>query len=115
MMELRVYTSSLPISNPLFSLYVSLSPIPGATTSIVQPPRPTASELRKKHHSAEWIFDLVEMEKLSDYTWNEAYNVVELADGGAEQIRGTDSQQFLATSRADVVQATYDLNMMMSP
>ena len=96
MMQLRVYTSSLPKSNPLLSLCFSLTyPRRNYLHGL---PRPTASELRKKHHSAEWIFDLVEMEKLTDYTWNEAYSVVEQANGGAEPIHGTDSRQFLAAS-----------------
>ncbi|KAG6416412.1 hypothetical protein SASPL_123842 [Salvia splendens] len=100
MMQLRVYIISLPKSNPLLSISTFLSHLFSAQ---LPPscglPRPTASELRKKHHSAKWIFDLVEMEKLSDYTWKEAYNVVEQADGRAEQINGMDSRQFLAASR----------------
>ncbi|KAG6418610.1 hypothetical protein SASPL_120814 [Salvia splendens] len=97
---LRVYTISLPKSNPLLSISTFLSHLsPAQLPPSCGLPRPTASELRKKHHSAEWIFDLVEMEKLSDYIWKEAYSVVEQADGRAEQIHGTDSLQFLAASR----------------
>ncbi|KAG6418626.1 hypothetical protein SASPL_120830 [Salvia splendens] len=96
----QLRSTTCPATSP--SVLIAFASFPTAAMQLPPScglPRPTASELRKKHHSAEWIFDLVEMEKLSDYIWKEAYSVVEQADGRAEQIHGTDSRQFLAALR----------------
>ncbi|KAL1561600.1 dynamin GTPase [Salvia divinorum] len=85
---------------------------------------------RKKHHSAEWISDLVEMEKLSDYTCNGAYTaswnkLMAEQEGFMERILGNfplaEVRGFgeinithLWGVNADVVQAAYDLKMKMA-
>ena len=53
------------------------------------------------------------MEKLTDYTWNEAYSVVEQANGGAEHIRASFSLHRASMGRehgcgASSVRSEYD-------